>query len=119
MAYLDISDGHGRQWQVPLDRPRLLIGREPSCEIHLAHPGESCRIVHVLDAVAPIVKIHGRSTVYPGFFGTTMPVCFPRFRARIFGMVPYRQFRHHQNNMTLENAREACKTLAPFKTLLL
>lgn len=42
-------------------------------EIHLAHPGESCRIVHVLDAVAPMVKVHGRSTVYPGFFGTAMP----------------------------------------------
>lgn len=42
-------------------------------EIHLAHPGESCRIVHVLDAVAPMVKVQGRSTVYPGFCGTTMP----------------------------------------------
>jgi sarcosine reductase len=41
--------------------------------VRLAHPGESCRIVHVLDAVAPMVKISGRSTVYPGFFGTTVP----------------------------------------------
>ena len=38
-------------------------------DIHLAHPGESCRIVHVLDAVAPIIKVQGRSTVYPGFLG--------------------------------------------------
>jgi glycine reductase len=42
-------------------------------EVHMAHPGESCRIVHVLDAVAPMVKLHGRSTVYPGFFGTAIP----------------------------------------------
>lgn len=38
-------------------------------DIQLAHPGESCRIVHVLDAVPPMVKVAGRSTVYPGFFG--------------------------------------------------
>ena len=37
---------------------------------HLAHPGESCRIVHVLDAVSPMVKVAGASTVYPGFFGS-------------------------------------------------
>src|SRR5712691_146975 len=42
-------------------------------EIRLAHPGESCRLVHVLDTVAPMAKVQGRSTVYPGFFGTTMP----------------------------------------------
>ena len=40
---------------------------------HLAHPGESCRIVHVLDAVAPMVKVAGSSTVYPGFFGNALP----------------------------------------------
>ena len=52
-----------------LAEPRVIA----ALELHLAHPGESCRIVHVLDTVAPIVKVHGRSTVYPGFFGTTMP----------------------------------------------
>ena len=41
--------------------------------VHLAHPGESCRIVHVLDAVSPMAKITGRSTVYPGFFGPALP----------------------------------------------
>src|SRR5262245_46938583 len=49
--------------------PRVIA----NLEIHLTHPGESCRIVHVLDTVAPMVKVEGRSTVYPGFFGTTMP----------------------------------------------
>ena len=42
-------------------------------DVHLAHPGESCRIVHVLDAVSPMVKVAGPSTVYPGFFGTALP----------------------------------------------
>jgi glycine reductase len=41
--------------------------------VHLAHPGESCRIVHVLDAVSPMIKVAGPSTVYPGFFGNALP----------------------------------------------
>jgi sarcosine reductase len=49
--------------------PRL-IG---DIEIHLAHPGESCRIVHVLDAVPLMLKVQGRSTVFPGFFGPAVP----------------------------------------------
>ena len=40
--------------------------------VHLAHPGESCRIVHVLDAVSPMVKAAGSSTVYPGFIGNPL-----------------------------------------------
>lgn len=42
-------------------------------DIQFAHPGESCRIVHVLDTVTPMVKLAGRSTVYPGFFGPAVP----------------------------------------------
>ncbi len=42
-------------------------------EVHLTHPGESCRIVHILDAVQPMVKVQGRSTVYPGYFGPALP----------------------------------------------
>jgi sarcosine reductase len=49
--------------------PRIIADIEP----HLVHPGDSCRIVHILDAVEPMVKVAGRSTVYPGFFGTTVP----------------------------------------------
>lgn len=61
-----------------IDRSELLnVIAEPRAigevELHLVHPGESCRIVHVLDAVAPMVKIHGPSTVYPGFFGAPIP----------------------------------------------
>ena len=43
MQVLEVVDGQGRRKQVPLDRPRLLIGREPSCDIHLPHPGVSRR----------------------------------------------------------------------------
>lgn len=42
-------------------------------DVHIAHPGESCRIVHVLDAVSPMVKVAGPSTVYPGFLGNALP----------------------------------------------
>jgi serine phosphatase RsbU (regulator of sigma subunit) len=43
MDYLEIVDGQGRRRRVELDRPRLLIGREPSCDVHLPHPGVSRR----------------------------------------------------------------------------
>jgi glycine reductase complex component B subunit alpha and beta len=52
-----------------IGEPRVIA----DIEIHLAHPGESCRIVHVLDAVPLIVKVQGRGTVFPGFFGPAMP----------------------------------------------
>src|SRR5262245_29742433 len=41
--FLEVVDGQGRRKQVELDRPRLLIGREPNCDIHLPHPGVSRR----------------------------------------------------------------------------
>ncbi|MCI0465072.1 MAG: SpoIIE family protein phosphatase [Gemmataceae bacterium] len=43
MQYLEVVDGQGRRRRVSLDRPRLLIGREPTCDIHLPHPGVSRR----------------------------------------------------------------------------
>ena len=71
--------------QTAYDNGTLLIDRaaleariaEPAAiadiAVHLAHPGESCRIVHVLDAVSPMVKVAGPSTVYPGFVGDAAP----------------------------------------------
>jgi sarcosine reductase len=35
----------------------------------IAHPGESARIIHVLDAAEAMTKIEGPGTVYPGFVG--------------------------------------------------
>lgn len=43
MSFLEVIDGQGRRRQVDLARPRLLIGREPTCDIHLPHPGVSRR----------------------------------------------------------------------------
>src|SRR5262245_915971 len=43
VSYLEVVDGQGRRRQVELGRPRLLIGREPTCDIHLPHPGVSRR----------------------------------------------------------------------------
>ena len=37
--------------------------------IELVYPGESARIVHVLDAVEPRVKVEGPSCCFPGFLG--------------------------------------------------
>jgi serine phosphatase RsbU (regulator of sigma subunit) len=43
MDFLEVVDGSGRRRRVELNRPRLLIGREPSCDICLPHPGVSRR----------------------------------------------------------------------------
>jgi glycine reductase len=66
------------QGALTIDRDALIAAiAEPQVlaeiEVHLAHPGESCRIVHVLDALQPMVKVSGRSTVYPGHFGPAIP----------------------------------------------
>ena len=72
------SQTHYQNGTLGINRAALLNAiAEPrviaDIEIHLAHPGESCRIVHVLDAVPLMVKVEGRSTVFPGFFGSAMP----------------------------------------------
>jgi serine phosphatase RsbU (regulator of sigma subunit) len=43
MDHLEVVDGQGKRRRIPLDRPRLLIGREPTCDIYLPHPGVSRR----------------------------------------------------------------------------
>jgi serine phosphatase RsbU (regulator of sigma subunit)/pSer/pThr/pTyr-binding forkhead associated (FHA) protein len=43
MDYLEIIDGHGERRFIPLDRPHLLVGREPGCDICLNHPNVSRR----------------------------------------------------------------------------
>jgi serine phosphatase RsbU (regulator of sigma subunit) len=43
MDYLEVVDGQGKRRRISLDRPRLLIGREPTCDIQLPHPGVSRR----------------------------------------------------------------------------
>jgi glycine reductase complex component B subunit alpha and beta len=72
------SQTHYQNGTLGINRAALLNAiAEPrviaDIEIHLAHPGESCRIVHVLDAVPLMAKVKGRSTVFPGFFGPAVP----------------------------------------------
>jgi serine phosphatase RsbU (regulator of sigma subunit) len=43
MDQLEVVDGQGHRRRVDLKHPRLLIGREPSCDLHLPHPGVSRR----------------------------------------------------------------------------
>ena len=59
----------GAELQARIAEPAVMA----DTAVHLAHPGESCRIVHVLDAVSPMVKVAGPSTVYPGFLGDALP----------------------------------------------
>ena len=43
-------------------------------DVEFAYPGESTRIVHVLDAIEPRVKVSGPSCCFPGFIGTPKTV---------------------------------------------
>jgi len=43
MEYLEITDMQGRRRRVELKRNRLLVGREPTCDIYLPHPNVSRR----------------------------------------------------------------------------
>ena len=38
-------------------------------DIHLVHPGDNTRLIHVLDAVEPRYKVSGPGTVFPGVLG--------------------------------------------------
>ena len=40
-----------------------------SVDLAIARPGQSTRIVHLLDVVSPRIKVSGPGTVYPGFLG--------------------------------------------------
>lgn len=43
MVLLEVLDAGGNKRQIPLNRPHILIGREPSCDVHLPHPAVSRR----------------------------------------------------------------------------
>jgi serine phosphatase RsbU (regulator of sigma subunit) len=43
MEYLEITDAQGRRRRVELKRSRLLVGREPTCDVYLPHPNVSRR----------------------------------------------------------------------------
>jgi serine phosphatase RsbU (regulator of sigma subunit) len=43
MEYLEITDAQGRRRRIELKRSRLLVGREPTCDVYLPHPNVSRR----------------------------------------------------------------------------
>jgi serine phosphatase RsbU (regulator of sigma subunit) len=43
MEYLEITDTQGRRRRVELKRNRLIVGREPTCDVYLPHPNVSRR----------------------------------------------------------------------------
>ncbi len=45
-----------------------------SVEVELVSPGESTRIVHVMDAIEPRIKVGGDRVVFPGFLGPARTV---------------------------------------------
>jgi hypothetical protein len=47
MEYLEIIDSQGRRRRIALDQPRLLIGREQTCDVFLPHPNVSRRHAQV------------------------------------------------------------------------
>jgi sarcosine reductase len=42
--------------------------------VEIARPGESVRIIHVIDAIEAMTKVEGPGTVYPGFLGPAVTV---------------------------------------------
>jgi glycine reductase len=58
-----------------IDKASLLSEIEPymksieTIDFDLVNPGENARIVHVLDVIAPMVKVEGGGKQYSGFFG--------------------------------------------------
>lgn len=39
-------------------------------DFHLVHPGESTRIIHLLDTLQPMCRLEGKGAPYSGFFGS-------------------------------------------------
>lgn len=75
VAFGDCTRYEGGVLQVSREELLRAIGSQPalaSLEIELATPGESERIVHILDTAMPMVKVSGRSTVFPGLLGPAL-----------------------------------------------
>src|SRR5690349_18028036 len=65
---------HLEQGVLEIDRRALLapLEREPAiawADVALADPGEATRVVHVLDALEPRLKVEGPGQVFPGLAG--------------------------------------------------
>lgn len=83
--YTAYSDG---VLQVDPKAIRALVLDNPYFEdltVHVAHPGDSSRIIHVVDAVESRAKQSGRGCVFPGVLGPPLQVGSGR-TARLKGM---------------------------------
>jgi sarcosine reductase len=73
----------------------------------IARPGESTRIVHVLDTVLPIAKLNGAGPVFPGFdgpaqlVGTGQTTCIGNLLVTVAGRFP-----HPESLTPIETPRE-------------
>jgi len=68
---------HGQTLTVNPDAIRETFFHDSAFEdvtIDVAHPGESLRIVHVLDAIEPRIKTSGPGVAFPGFLGSAKTV---------------------------------------------
>src|SRR5258708_284525 len=68
---------HGRTLTVNPEAIRKTLLHDSAFEdvtVNVAHPGESLRIVHVLDAIEPRVKTTGPGVAFPGFLGSAKTV---------------------------------------------
>jgi sigma-B regulation protein RsbU (phosphoserine phosphatase) len=67
MDFLEIIDAQGRRKRVRLDRPRLLIGREPTCDINLPSPSVSRRHAQLQrtdDGLWVLQDLNSRNHIY-------------------------------------------------------
>ena len=63
---------HDGELIVGRDAVRALVlqdARIKAVQLELVHPGDSARIIRVLDAIEPLTKVQGRSATFPGFNG--------------------------------------------------
>jgi len=71
----------------------LRDARIAEVQLELLHPGESTRVLRVLDAVEPLVKVAGPSTAFPGFLGPPLPCGAGRtYRLAGFAVVQVTEF---------------------------
>jgi glycine reductase len=73
---VEVRDGSSTAWSagvLTVDRAALAAGVvDPAIAaltVEIVRPGDSTRIVHLLDAVEPRVKVAGASCVFPGLLG--------------------------------------------------
>ncbi len=79
--YYDVTDAafgeknSFKDGKLVIDKAALLSELEPSMksiesiDFEIVKPGENARIIHVLDAIAPMIKVEGKGKQYSGFFG--------------------------------------------------